>query len=271
MIDSILIPDIDDPKYPFRDLHIILMTSIDDRELFNEVNAIIKKAVDAHPDITNWNTTKITNDMKQLEGKLSAPFTAFKYKIRELASSPSTPFHKDMVLLDSKFKKPAYASNVEFFAIFMIDIHYFMSLFEFDSNPKELSTYLRDKLGDKTKYDDFVKGKACPFVDGGMVYFNGDKSHTLDAGVGKRVSIVYKVSYVDRQPDNPLSIEEREKVYFDQFKDDVPLPTHTTKHNINIPTRHIPLQRTHSFGGKHTIRRKQRKQNRTSRKKHVKR
>lgn len=275
MIDSILIPDIDDPKYPFRELHNILnSTGFDDREFFNTVNTIIKEAVDAHPDITNWNTKKIEEDMKQLEEKLYAPFTAFKNKIENLARQPnSTPFPKDIVLLDTKFKKRAYASNVEFFAIFMTDINYFMSLFEFVSDPKKLSIYLRDTLGDKTEYDDFVKGKACPFVDGGMVYFNGDKSHTLDAGVGKRISIVYKVSYVDRQPENPLSIEEREKAYFEQFED-APFPIHTTKNNIGLHTGYVPMkvnvpQRARNFGGKQTIRRK-RKQNRISRKKHVK-
>jgi hypothetical protein len=68
-----------------------------------------------------------------------------------------------------------------------------------------------------------------------MVYFNGADTHTLDSGIGKRISIVYKVSLVDRQPENPLSIEQREKAYFDQFKDDVPLAIPTvTRNNIGL-------------------------------------
>lgn len=278
MIDLIVIPDIDDPHYYFKELKdgIKHERAADYRSIFNGMNAIIKEAVDSNPTINNWNAVGIIDDRDKLKEMLRAPFTVFKNKIITLAKNNSTPFHNLMVHLDTVFQRSTDEEDIFSYAYFMVDINYFITFtFNFEDPPpeliKELSAYLIAELGDTTKYDHFIKGKACPFVDGGMVYFNGENSHTLDSGIGKRISIVYKVSYVDRQPDNPLSIEEREKAYFDQFKDDVPLPIHTTKHNINIPTRHIPLQRTHSFGGKHTIRRKQRKQNRTSRKKHVKR
>jgi hypothetical protein len=280
MIDLIVIPDIDDPHYYFKELKdsIKFQGFPNYRSIFNGMNAIIKEAVDSNPTINNWDTTQIHTDLGKLKEILREPFTVFKNKISTLAKNNSTPFHNEIVHLDKAFQHSTDDENIFTYAYFMVDINYFITFtFNFQDPPptfiKDLSIYLIGELRDTKQYDNFIEGKACPFVDGGMVYFNGENSHTLDAGIGKRVSIVYKVSYVDRQPDNPLSIEEREKAYFDRFKDDVPLPIHTTKNNSNIPTGHVPMKvnvqrHARNFGGKQTIRRKQK--NRTSRKKHVK-
>jgi hypothetical protein len=282
MIDLIVIPDIDDPHYYFKELKdSIKFQGFDNyRSIFNGMNAIIKEAVDSNPDINNWNAVSIIDDRDKLKEMLREPFTVFKNKIITLAKNNSTPFHNLMVRLDTMFQHSTDEGDIFSYAYFMVDINYFITFtFNFVDPPpqliKDLSAYLIEELRDTKQYDNFIEGKACPFIDGGMVYFNGENSHTLDSGIGKRISIVYKVSYVDRQPDNPLSIEEREKAYFDRFKDDVPLPIHTTKNNSNIPTGHVPMKvnvsrRARNFGGKQTIRHK-RKQNRTSRKKHVKR
>ena len=92
-----------------------------------------------------------------------------------------------------------------------------------------------------------VKGSACDFVDGGVVYFNGADNHTLEAGIGKRVSIVYKVFFESKI--NPIddttlfdgkNLEERELefLYCNKGKDKPILERQ--KSNIDIKSYNLP-------------------------------
>ena len=72
-----------------------------------------------------------------------------------------------------------------------------------------------------------VSGKACDFINGGLVYFNSQDYHTIEAGIGKRSSIVFKVFYVDKNENEVETIDMREEKV---FKDIIAInPLHNTK------------------------------------------
>ena len=257
MIDSILLPDIDDTFYYFGEQREKLKIDIDQnqqdpkdnyRDILNEINDIFKKAVYSNPDITNWNTTNVVSEIRDITQSelFYDKFTYCKKKIEE---------YKNSKVID-RFKQlfsGSYATNnnepkkrpFEVFTELVSDVDTFVSTYFEEPDRTESVNFIREELKElfnTADYQNVLYGNACPFVDGGMVYFNGQNTHTLDAGVGKRISIVYKVSFVDRDPDNKLSIEEREEKYFKEFQDDLPLSNPTKTYN-NTPRRSPGLSR----------------------------
>lgn len=61
-----------------------------------------------------------------------------------------------------------------------------------------------------------IKGEAGSFKNGSITYFNGILNHSVEAGIGKRVSIVYKVCLVGEKSN--ITIEDREKIYFNSIQ-----------------------------------------------------
>ena len=280
MIDSILIPDIDDPYYYFklqRDAlkkrnvelqEIFKKKGFDYRIVLNEVHEVLKTTLQVYHDISNWNTESMKYDLMNIERTYKTQFDAFNNKINQLFENNRE--NSIITHLYNMFFIRFYYENVDvpyIYALLMSDVDRFITLFmnhpkaPADVSREEIRAYLAENFQDTTEYQQVLYGNSCPFVDGGMVYFNGADTHTLDAGIGKRISIVYKVSFVDREPNNPKSIEEREKEYFDQFKDDAPLANPTvTRNNTGITYSTRP--RARNFGGKRTVRKTRRNKRR---------
>jgi hypothetical protein len=289
LIDSILIPDIDDPYYYFKSQRDALKKIDDDlkrdgkegfdyRIVLNEIHEVLKIAVNENPDINDWDSENLLRTTRKLTLSYPPQHMTFQNKISNICGIyTSNEFKTPLIIHLCKILKQKYMPEIMF-----IDIEQFIDTYmnhpdvPVDVSREEISAYLAEKFQDTTEYEEVLHGNACPFVDGGMVYFNGADTHTLDSGIGKRISIVYKVSFVDRDPTNPDSIEERERKYFDQFKDDVPLAIPTvTRNNIGISygTPAIRPQgpaRARNFGGKRTIRRIRHKRRHISRKNHHK-
>lgn len=292
MIDSILIPDIDDPYYYFKlqrealkkrnvELQeIFKKEGFDYRIVLNKVHEVLKEALQANPDISNWNTESMGPDLMNIEKTYKTQFEVSKNKIKQLFENNQ---ENNMIThLYNIFFTSWYYENVGIsyiYALLMSDVDRFITLYM--NHPKaptgvsqeEIRSFLIDNLQDTTEYQQVLYGNSCPFVDGGMVYFNGADTHTLDAGIGKRISIVYKVSFVDRRirKNNDAefeTIEQREKKYFDSFKDDAPLANPTVTRNntgITYGTPAIRPQgpaRARNFGGKRTVRRTRRNKRR---------
>lgn len=250
LIDSILIPDIDDPYYYFKSQRDTLKKINDDlkrdgkegfdyRLVLNEIHEVLKTAVNKNSDISNWNYKFLKDDRFALLSKYTLESNKYQEKFTGLCKKDWSGKIKSEAPLIIHLCKILKQGNMSF--IILSDVERFIDTYmndpeaPADVSREEIRAYIAENFQDTTEYMEVLHGNACPFVDGGIVYFNGADTHTLDSGIGRRISIVYKVSYVDRQPDNPLSIEEREREYFDQFKDDVPLAIPTViQNNIGL-------------------------------------
>jgi hypothetical protein len=77
-------------------------------------------------------------------------------------------------------------------------------LFNLYQNPKQINSHF--------------SGHDCDFKDGLISYFNGEYVHSIQAGMGKRISLVFKIVFKDNIPNPTETIEEREFKFFKQFK-----------------------------------------------------
>jgi hypothetical protein len=259
--NSYLITDIDDPAYYFAKERDRLKEVDPDnyRSKLNAVHAVFQRTMEAHPNIVDWSY----NIPNQTFSAYFDPFEKnFMNTLKSIESTNSDPHHKLILQLKSVFDDTRTRSLR--YALLQSNLDEFMKTYCSDVDSPEARRFIIDNLYDKKEYTEVLHGNACPFVDGGMVYFNGENIHTLDAGVGKRISIVYKVSFVDRTPENPDSIEKREADYFAQFKDDRPLNIpRITKNNIGVEPGHQPMQvklprRAVNVGGKRTKKQRRR-------------
>jgi hypothetical protein len=263
MIDSILLPDIDDTFYYFGTQRDELKRVTDNyREILDQINTIFKNTVDSNPDITNWSTYSIGSEINVITR--AAVFNNKKEYCKEVINTLKKDFKKgpnlqnnlhrvyEKSVIDQLYNLFIEGDSLEEsrkklqFSELVSDVDAFVSTYfkepigpepTPDNYHAEIVKFIKDNLKELFNTDSYQRvliGNSCPFVDGGMVYFNGQNTHTLDAGVGKRISIVYKVSFVDRDPDNKLSIEEREEIYFKKFQDDLPLANPTKTYNNTL-------------------------------------
>jgi hypothetical protein len=58
------------------------------------------------------------------------------------------------------------------------------------------------------------KGYSCNFKDGAISWFDGSDSHTLEAGIGSRMSIAIKLLFFSKDENNPIPIRQRETEFF---------------------------------------------------------
>ena len=264
-----LITDIDDPAYYFAKQRDILKEIEDNeyRSKLNQIHAIFQHAMESHPEITDWSF--------MVDNKLASRFLPSLDRCMDILTQQ---LNHMLVLrlkevLTPKDARERINKDEQYmrYALFQSNLDEFMKTYCSDEDSPDARKFILDNLYDKKDHIEVLHGNACPFVDGGMVYFNGENVHTLDAGVGKRISIVYKVSYVDRTPDNPDSIEKREADYFAQFKDDRPLNVpRVTKNNIGVEPGHQPMkvtlrQQAVNVGGKRTKKRTKRNMRKTKR------
>ena len=185
---------------------------------------------------------KITND--SIISLVSYITYTYKQKvyhlIRELKSNldSSDPRYKVFNLVE-KIMIPKKLGNTDFFIKFSYEPNLTSSyhvlykndpLYEYVSDFNKLKYFLfRNGISPDMDLEfinpnhilqykhDIVIGEACHFKDGGIVYFNGELNHTIDTGIGKRVSIVYKILFEDEMEDtdpNYIPLLEREKRFF---------------------------------------------------------
>jgi len=120
-----------------------------------------------------------------------------------------TKYDRQGAILDMIYKEDPFYKYVTNFSEF-IDTHFS------DSDSEMKLDFIEPKKLLKYKHD-VVIGEACHFTDGGIVYFNGELNHTIDAGIGKRVSIVFKVLFEDEMEEKDPTytpLLEREKQFF---------------------------------------------------------
>ena len=245
-VDSILLPDIDDPYYFFNtQRNDLKRNDYPYKEMCQIVHEKIERVMNDNKDITYWNIKLIYNNCDEIYKSLNE-YNTFVISIKSLSEMDQAPtwikYLYRLLTIDNEFMKVHTILNpVYFFALIIVDVQTFIDTYLLCHLEVQQSGITREQIQDTLEkithdhkeYQEMLCGISCPFIDGGIIYFNGEMVHTPDAGIGKRVSIVYKVSYVDRDPNNILSIEEREAEYFNQFKDDKPLPF-PTRNNVII-------------------------------------
>jgi hypothetical protein len=236
-VDSILLPDMDDPYYFFnmqRDY--LKRNGYPYKEILQIVHEKIKRVLNDNKDITYWNISPICNKCNEIYKSLDE-YNTFEVSIKALYEMDQAPIwinylYRLLTMVNESMRVHTILHPVYFFALIIVDIQTFIDNYLLCHPEVQQSGITREQIQDTLEkitydhkeYQEMLYGISCPFIDGGIIYFNGENTHTPDAGIGKRVSIVYKVSYVDRDPNHPLSIEEREAEYFSRFKDDIPLP-----------------------------------------------